>query len=594
MRDMTVGSNNQVVDCARSPDHLAPFERHTSYVGSAELPEWPEENRAAMARGRSVLHSLAMDPTRFTSGDLCGLLLELFQEAGLPEEVPLNSVKRLILAVREHMYDVSYHNFFHAFDVFQTTYVLATTTSIMERLDQWERFALLAAALCHDLEHPGVGTGFVESAAIGDAFRDKLLEKHHTLRAFEIMADSEIGVLRGISTARYYAFRQAVSGCILATCPANHREFVTKLATLAGEGGAATKQFEMELLLRAADISNVIKPFPVAARWALRVTDEFFLQGDVERQHGMLVTPLCDRAQQSRVAMQKGFMDNVCVPFFDTLATLYPAMRPAVCVMHANRAQWGRYSDARLELLRDHNIDENSDHDQDSVDLCISSTLSDDVSTASYIFGARPSEHAPPPPSPSLSRSHSPPPHLSVDLCTFRPPLSPPRLDMHTASLPPGLSHTMSRRENDMGTSRRQQHIAHLEKMSISPTRTSRLRAQEEDGDVPMSPWTSRRQQHIAHLEEMSISPTRTSRRPDASSARTSPPRDDVEATARGLMNPRPREHEEDGVGAASIHDVAEESTSPEQGLQRHPEAGSPQRGRGPRSPELFERAASV
>jgi len=273
MSDLAVGSSDKVVvECARSPDHSALFERHTSCVGSAKLPEWPEENSAAMARGRIVLKTLAMDSTRFTSGDLCGLLLELFKEAGLPEELSLSSVKRLILAVREHMYDNPYHNFFHAFDVFQTTYVLATTTFTMERLDAWERFALLAAARCHDLEHPGVDKGFVESAALEYAFRDKLLEKHHALRAFEIMKDSEIGVFQGISTASYYAFRQAVSGCIIATCPANHSEFAANLATLTGEGGVATKQFEMELLLRAADLSHVIKPFPVATPYTPHTT----------------------------------------------------------------------------------------------------------------------------------------------------------------------------------------------------------------------------------------------------------------------------------------------------------------------------------
>ena len=197
-------------DCARSPNHFA-FGRRTSSVGATELPEWPEEDSVAMARGRSLLHTLSMDSTRFTSGDLCGLLLELFQEAGLPEELPISSVKRLILAVREHMYDNPYHNFFHVFDVCQTVYVLSMMTLTLERLDAWERFALLAAALCHDLEHPGVDKGFMERAALRDAFRDDQLEKHHTLRAFEIMADSEIGVLQGISTARYYAFRQAVN-----------------------------------------------------------------------------------------------------------------------------------------------------------------------------------------------------------------------------------------------------------------------------------------------------------------------------------------------------------------------------------------------
>ena len=306
-----VSSHEAIEESARSPNHFAPFERRPSSEGTATLPGWPDVSSAAMARGRSLLHTLAMDSTRFMSGDLCGLLLELFQEAGLPEEVPLSCLKRLILAVREHMYDNPYHNWAHVFDVTQTLYVLATMTGTFERLDAWERFALLAAALCHDLEHPGVDKGFVASAALGDAFRDKLLEKHHTLRAFEIMADSEIGVLQGVSTVRYYAFRRTVSGCILATCIADHSEFVAKMGALMGEGGVASKQFEMELLVKAADISNVIKPFPVAARWALRVTDEFFLQGDVERQHGMVVTPLCDRAQQSRVAIQKGFIDFV-------------------------------------------------------------------------------------------------------------------------------------------------------------------------------------------------------------------------------------------------------------------------------------------
>ena len=34
-------------------------------------------------------------------------------------------------------------------------------------------------------------------------------------------------------------------------------------------------------------------------------------QGDVERRHGMTLTPLCDRETQSRVAIQKGFIDYV-------------------------------------------------------------------------------------------------------------------------------------------------------------------------------------------------------------------------------------------------------------------------------------------
>ena len=65
----------------------------------------------------------------------------------------------------------------------------------------------------------------------------------------------------------------------------------------------------------------MLKPFPVARRWALRVTDEFFLQGDVERDLGLdPVTPSCDRRTQSRVAMQVSTLE----PQPCTLTPLHP------------------------------------------------------------------------------------------------------------------------------------------------------------------------------------------------------------------------------------------------------------------------------
>jgi hypothetical protein len=106
--------------------------------------------------------------------------------------------------------------------------------------------------------------------------------------------------------------------------------------------------------LQAADISNVVKPFAVAQRWALRVTDEFFLQGDLERERGMVATPACDRRTQSRVALQRGFIDFVCLKLFAPLARAFPAAgAPLLAQLHANRAAWARCTDAELALARD-------------------------------------------------------------------------------------------------------------------------------------------------------------------------------------------------------------------------------------------------
>ena len=45
------------------------------------------------------------------------------------------------------------------------------------------------------------------------------------------------------------------------------------------------------------------------------VSEEFFLQGDLERARGAAApTPHCDRATQTRVGLQLGFLDAVAGP----------------------------------------------------------------------------------------------------------------------------------------------------------------------------------------------------------------------------------------------------------------------------------------
>ena len=110
------------------------------------------------------------------------------------------------------------------------------------------------------------------------------------------------------------------------------------------------KQEAMELLVKASDISNVVKPFAVARRWVLRITDEFFLQGEAEKRLGLSVTHGFDHVNGSRVRMQTSFIDAVAEPFFDQLARAQPALASALQQLHQNRARYERcIDDATLE-----------------------------------------------------------------------------------------------------------------------------------------------------------------------------------------------------------------------------------------------------
>jgi cAMP-specific phosphodiesterase len=46
-------------------------------------------------------------------------------------------------------------------------------------------------------------------------------------------------------------------------------------------------QLLMEVMLKGADLSDAVKAFDAHKKWTLRITNEFFLQGDMERASGM-------------------------------------------------------------------------------------------------------------------------------------------------------------------------------------------------------------------------------------------------------------------------------------------------------------------
>ncbi|KAJ1486410.1 hypothetical protein T484DRAFT_1789809, partial [Baffinella frigidus] len=262
---------------------------------ASELPVALDDAVVASAIAKRQLLSFDFDPTTLPSDVLCHLAMAMFVSAGLPGVVGEDSVRRFILEVRASMPDNPYHNFFHVIDVLQTTNALATATGVMARLDSWERFALLSAALCLDMDHPGVSPQFlskVGDSAHGGENQDLILrgartEENQALRAFGAMADRDIATLDGLTPGQYCQFRSTVSKIILACDMERHSEYLARLQEFVARRAEdpaveMDKQLAMELMVKCADVSHVVKPAEVARRWALRVTDEFFDQGDAE------------------------------------------------------------------------------------------------------------------------------------------------------------------------------------------------------------------------------------------------------------------------------------------------------------------------
>merc|ERR1711871_1004385 len=108
---------------------------------------------------------------------------------------------------------------------------------------------------------------------------------------------------------------------IIATDMANHFTNLQKFNSMIEERGRDVTRWNdtvaaLEHLVHTADVSNVTKPMRIAHMWTDRVLEEFFAQGDREREMGLPISNLCDRYSVSRYASQVGFVGFVVKPLF--------------------------------------------------------------------------------------------------------------------------------------------------------------------------------------------------------------------------------------------------------------------------------------
>ena len=91
-----------------------------------------------------------------------------------------------------------------------------------------------------------------------------------------------------------------------------------------------------------ADIGNCSRPKSLYLKWADRIAEEFYVQGDVEKRLSLSVSPFMDRKSHSADFSkgQMSFMNYIVLPMFDDVAQLLPSLQHLVTQCTANRSIW--------------------------------------------------------------------------------------------------------------------------------------------------------------------------------------------------------------------------------------------------------------
>ncbi|XP_052747237.1 dual specificity calcium/calmodulin-dependent 3',5'-cyclic nucleotide phosphodiesterase 1 isoform X3 [Bicyclus anynana] len=219
-----------------------------------------------------------------------------------------------------------YHNNLHAADVAQTVHYMLCQTGLMNWLSDLEIFATLVAAVVHDFEHTGTTNNFHVMSGSDTAllYNDRaVLENHHISAAFRLIRDEDCNILQNLSRDEFREFRTLVIDMVLATDMSFHFQQLKNMRSLLSlaEPGV-DKSKAVSLVLHCCDISHPAKRWDLHHRWTMSLLDEFFLQGDKERELGLPFSPLCDRNNTLVAESQIGFIDFIVEPSMGVCADM--------------------------------------------------------------------------------------------------------------------------------------------------------------------------------------------------------------------------------------------------------------------------------
>ncbi|GIL46284.1 hypothetical protein Vafri_3299 [Volvox africanus] len=341
---------------------------------------------------------------------LSALGFYLIQKAGLIKAFQIKPVTlaRVLRQVEAGYLDNPYHNAVHAADVLQTLHVIIHATQLhVHYLDRLGLLAAYYAAIVHDYGHPGMTNDFL--VAISDPlavrYNDRSpLENHHCAASFGLLQRPELDFLAPLSKAERSNFRKQVIEMVLATDMKQHFSILSHFNTVHrlaaySQASPATpspckhgrrmlrrtvshalssnditpdptsavfglywsepppkpvdeteRLLSLQVALKAADIGHLGEELEVHKRWLGVLEEEFFRQGDREREMGHSISPLFDRAKQGVSKSQVGFYDFVALPLVHALSSAFPGAHQLMNDFVRNYNHW-RQVDGQLPVL---------------------------------------------------------------------------------------------------------------------------------------------------------------------------------------------------------------------------------------------------
>ncbi len=293
----------------------------------------------------------------------------------------------LVTVSTSYFHSTLYHNSMHGSDVTHTVTMIFLNSNAEEvcATNVLDIMSIIIASLGHDIGHPGLTNNFHVNAQseLALTYNDaSCLENFHASKLFSVAKSPANNIFEKLSVPEFKTLRKRMISMILATDMFYHGKVMSiikskinfieeeeqpksteqsnnqgknpndvflnrKVAELISKEDTKfdNQQAFLDYFIHAADLAHNTKLFRLSIQWVELLSNEFWLQGDKEKEMNLPVSFLCDRNSTDVPKSQVSFIGGVIIPTFEVLIQIFPSLTYMVDNAKTNLDTWQKISD---------------------------------------------------------------------------------------------------------------------------------------------------------------------------------------------------------------------------------------------------------
>ena len=219
-----------------------------------------------------------------------------------------------------------YHTSLHGVDVCYSTLLILTYLRDNENkipgISELDTVSLIIAGLAHDVGHPGLTNKFMVNSKneLSIIYNDQsVLENFHCAKTFQLLENNDINIFCNFSNEDFLLLRKKMIGEILATDMAFHFKIVDDYKEYKKNRDVKLEQYQLNFITHIADLFHNYRKFEISLKWVEILSNEFWNQGDKEKELGLPISFLCDREDMDVPKSQVGFLKTFSLPTIQEL-----------------------------------------------------------------------------------------------------------------------------------------------------------------------------------------------------------------------------------------------------------------------------------